>query len=447
MTVYEHLKKLIGEKKIDNLKDSFWNLPLSEQRKEKLYYILKESFKSDAIERKGQRNGLLEEYINQVLILQDLTNTFSIQYPREPQIQLEHDDPKLIAFYLPQYYPDPHNTKWWGRGSTEWTNVSKSMPQYLGHYQPRFPGELGFYDLRVMDNIYRQIELAKFYGVYGFCFYFYWFDGERLLDLPLNEFVNDETIDFPFSICWVNESWTRQWSGASEVPLLIQNPSEESYRAFIKACADLFTHSNYIKINGRPILTIYRPMRIPNAGKVIQYWRNYVKERTGLELYLIASLGTPEEANKSQKYIDEGFDACSEFAPGSYLDSLENVTQNKEFVCEVFQGKIYDYKEFVESKRYLRHSNKKIFSAVMPMWDNTPRKKNKGIILDGSTPDLYKQWLIDIIKETKENNIIDDRMIFINAWNEWAEGAYLEPDLKWKYEYLEATADAIRCSR
>lgn len=447
MAIYEHLKKVVGEGQVEKLKNIFWKLPLSDKKKASIYFMLRGNLKDEASARRGKRIGLFEEYARDILSLQDLDNSFSINYPKEPLIKLQHDDPKLIAFYLPQYYPDPHNTKWWGRGSTEWTNVSKAAPQYLGHEQPHLPGELGFYDLRIKENIYRQVELAKFFGIYGFCFYFYWFDGERLLDLPFNEFISDETIDFPFSICWVNESWTRQWSEASDVPLIVQNPSVESYKAFIKSCTDIFKAPNYIKIGNRPILTVYRPHHIPHAKDVIAYWREYVKDQTGLDLYLIASIGSEQQAAESSKYLEDGFNACSEFAIGPQLPYMKKITSSKEFVCRNFEGEIYDYKDLVKNKGYFKLPNNKIYRAISPMWDNTARKKNRGLILDGSTPDLYKQWLKDIIKETKSNTTLDDKLIFINAWNEWAEGAYLEPDLKWKYGYLEATKDAILESR
>lgn len=447
MAIYENFKKIIGEGKVDNLKDFFWKLPISDQKKASVYFALRGHLKDEAIAQRSHREGLFEEYVDSLLAVQDLDNSFSINYPKKNLIKLQLQDPKLIAFYLPQYYPDSHNTEWWGRGSTEWTNVTKTIPQYLGHYQPRLPGELGFYDLRISENIYRQIELAKFFGIYGFCFYYYWFDGERLLDLPLNKFIDDETIDFPFSICWVNESWTRQWSEASDVPLIVQNSSVESYKSFIESCANIFTKQNYIKVGDRPILTVYRPHHIPQAKDVISYWREYVREKTGLEIYLIASLGSEQQATESSKFIEIGFDACSEFAIGPQLPYMKKITSTKEFLCKNFEGEVYDYQDFVLNKGYLKLPSKKIFRAVSPMWDNTARKKNRGLILDGSTPELYKEWLVDIIKETKNNDTLDEKFIFINAWNEWAEGAYLEPDLRWKYGYLEATKDAIIASR
>lgn len=426
----------------ESIKSLFWQIPLlSDSEKQEIFYYLKGKIKGEA---KGvDSDDVLGRYIKELLATQDLSNSFSIDYPKKLLIKLQKDDPKLIAYYLPQYYPDPHNEKWWGRGSTEWTNITKSYPQYVGQYQPRLPGELGFYDLRIKDNIYRQIELAHFYGIYGFSFYYYWFDGERLLDLPFNEFINDKKIQFPFNICWVNETWTKQWEGSSNVPLMVQNKGIDSYKNFIKSCVEVFTHDNYIRINGKPVLTVYRPLDVPHPHEVLDYWRQYVYKQTGLELYIIGDIRSDKEEEYNADYKLLGFDAAAEFAPGPQLRMMKVITKDKQYVCDKFLGTVYDYKEFVESKRYFQLKKSGLYRAISPLWDNTARKKNRGLILDGSTPDLYKQWLIDIIKETKSNDTIDDKIIFINAWNEWAEGAYLEPDLKWKYAYLEATKDAI----
>ncbi len=430
----------------EKAKDLYWALPgISTEQKEKIFYFLKGRVKG---EYKGTENiAVYHEYVKKIIETQWLNNTFSIKHPRQFLINRTKEDPKLLAYYLPQYHPDPHNDAWWGKGSTEWTNVSKSVPQYVGQYQPRLPGELGFYDLRLSENIHRQIELAKFYGVYGFSFYYYWFNGVRLLDLPFNKFVNDKSIDFPFNICWVNESWTKQWEGASNVPLIEQDNTVESYQRFITSCVNLFTKDNYIKVAGKPVLSVYRPLNVPKSQEVISHWRDYVRKETGLDLYIIGCIRTDSSEDYYADYKDMGFDACSEFAPGPQLPYMKDITSNKQFVCDKFFGKVYDYKDFVENKGYFQLKRDGLYRAVSPMWDNTARKKNKGLILDGATPELYKQWLIDIINETKKNDTIDDDIIFINAWNEWAEGTYLEPDLKWKYGYLEATKDAILACR
>lgn len=430
----------------DKTKEFFWKFPfLSESKKQKIFYYVKGKVRGEV---SGiHSDDILGQYVSLLLDTQSLNNSFSINYPTEPQIQLHEDDPKLIAYYLPQYYPDAHNEKWWGRGSTEWTNITKSYPQYVGQYQPRLPAELGFYDLRIQENMYRQIELAKFYGIYGFSFYYYWFDGERLLDLPFNNFVNDRTITFPFNICWVNETWTRQWEGNSNTPLIEQSKTVESYKKFIQSCVHLFTHDNYIRVKGKPLLMIYRPLDVPDPQQVLSYWREYVHQEVGLDLYIVGDIRSDSKSDYDTDYRALGFDAAAEFAPGPQMRLMNLVTDKKKFVCDKFLGKVYDYKEFVENKKYFQLKKNGLYRAVSPMWDNTARKKDKGMILDGATPDLYKRWLLDIINETKANDTIDDKLIFINAWNEWAEGTYLEPDLKWKYGYLEATKDAILESR
>lgn len=396
--------------------------------------------------KKGtQKADVFRRYAKECLASQRLDNTFSIDYPKEPRITLQKDDPKLITFYLPQFYPDSHNEAWWGKGSTEWTNTTKAKPQFLGHYQPRLPGELGFYDLRLQSHIYRQIELARDYGIYGFCFYFYWFDGERLLDLPLDRFVNDERIDFPFSLCWCNEDWSRQWSGSSNTTLLAQSPTEDSYKRFIYATLPYLAKKNYIHIAGRPILTVYKPDEVPDPVRTLAYWREVVQKALGESLYIIASIGTAKQYETN--YLALGFDAVSEFSPGPHLAAMKEISQSKDFVCDVWQGTIYDYGTFVREKGYLKHTTEKLFRAVTPGFDNTARRANRAMVTDGTTPALFKAWLADVAVETLENASLDDKLIFINAWNEWAEGAYLEPDLKWQYGYLEATADALKEAR
>lgn len=422
---------------LNKIEQKFWNFPImNEKQKETLFYFVRGILKG-----KQNKSCNVNEYIKQILEIQNYNNDFSINYPQKRNIFLNKTDPKLLAYYLPQYYPNEYNNKWWGKGATEWTNVSKAVPQYLGQYQPRLPGELGFYDLRIQDNIYRQIELAQIYGIYGFCFYYYWFDGVRLLDLPFENFVNDENINFPFCICWVNADWRKQWSSNSKAVLMKMNNSVESYKKFIETSCEIFDKENYMEIEGKPILVIYKPLDIPNRQEVISYWRDYVFKTLNKELYIIA-VDNDGNVIKNSRNIKE-FDAFSEFAPGPQLKYMKEITDSKNFVCKTFYGNVYDYKDFVINKKYFRIKNDKLYRAITPMWDNTARKKNKGLILDGATPDLYKQWLKDIIIETKNNKNLDDNIIFINAWNEWAEGTYLEPDLKWKYGYLEATRDAI----
>ncbi len=353
------------------------------------------------------------------------------------------EDPKIIAYYLAQFHPTPYNDEWWGKGVTEWNNVARAVPQYSGHYQPRLPGELGYYDLRLVENLRRQVELAKLYGVYGFSFYYYWFDGRRLLDGPLDLFVRDMRIDFPFSLCWANESWTRRFDGTCGETLVEQNASKESYRAFIGSVIAYMRDENYIRINDRPVLTIYRPSFIPDISETLEYWRTYCLGKGVGDPYLIGV----KEHTWDRDLVELGFDAQSEFHPGTLFKHTSDITSRFRFVRDDFGGMVLDYRDIVENKRYFQYSYKKLYRAVMPMWDNTARRNQYGMIFHGSEPSLYRRWLKDVIEKTKTNQALDDSLIFINAWNEWGEGAYLEPDRYYGYAYLQATRDAIESSR
>lgn len=350
-----------------------------------------------------------------------------------------------MAYYLTQFHPTPENDSWWGRGVTEWDNVASAVPQYLMHYQPRLPGELGFYDLRLKEKIARQIELAKMYGVFGFCFYYYWFDGKRLLEKPLNLYLENKDFRFPFCLCWANQSWTKGFFGSSQEVIMEQNKSEESYKNFIHDIIIYLKDDRYFQINGKKVLQIYKPMDIPNCNEVITYWRKYCLEHGVGEIYLIACW----MANQQEDFLLKGFDAMSEFQLGALLPYCKKINEQIEFVAPEYFGAIYSYEDLVKQKVYEKTFNiKHLYQAISPMWDNTPRKNNKGaIIFDGSTPELYKEWLKAIIRHNQKRNDLDDNLIFVNAWNEWGEGAYLEPDRRYGYAYLQATLDAVLESR
>lgn len=344
---------------------------------------------------------------------------------------------KYIAFYLPQFHPIAENNLWWGAGFTEWTNVTRALPQYVGHYQPRRPGELGFYDLRLSEVRSRQIELAKNYGVQGFCYHYYWFSGKKLLDYPLDAMLADKEGDFPFCINWANENWTRRWDGKESEVLLEQSHSEADYLKFITDVTYILQDRRYIKIQGKPLLMVYRPMLIPEVKKMVEIWRDYCR-RIGLgELYLVLAHSFDSVDPESI-----GFDAAVDFAPNNM--TLDGVGHKVDFINHKFSGSIYDYKSAIDlARKYVPPSYTK-FRSVCPSWDNEARKTGKGTVLDGATPSLYKEWLGVVNQQTIENNEADKRLVFINAWNEWAEGAYLEPDKKFGYAYLEATRGSLR---
>jgi arylsulfatase A-like enzyme/glycosyltransferase involved in cell wall biosynthesis len=356
----------------------------------------------------------------------------------QQHITLTKDDIKFIAFYLPQFHPIPENDAWWGKGFTEWTNVTKAIPQFKGHYQPHFPDELGYYDLRLIDVQKRQIELAKQYGIYGFCFHYYWFNGKRLLEQPLNQFLDHKEFDFPFCICWANENWTRRWDGAENEILIAQNHSPENDIGFIKDLEPVLKDPRYIRIAGKPLVIVYRATLLPEAIKTTQRWREYCRTSGIGEIYLVAALsfgcGDPS---------GYGFDAAVEFPPHT-MTSCINITHKMKILNPHFTGNIWDYAEFVISKKYLTKVPFKIFKTVVPGWDNTARRPNNASIFYGATPGLYKKWLLNVVQLTKKTSPPEEQIVFINAWNEWAEGTHLEPDKKFGYGYLQATADAIR---
>ena len=265
-TIYEFLllnKPVVTLRAIS--KDIYWKNPfLSVEQKDRLYYELKKIIRHEGVTVDSTAaEPLLEKYIAQILAV---PSARSKEYCDFSDIRFERQstDPKLIAYYLPQMHPTPENDAWWGRGVTEWNNVSRAVPQYVGHYQPRLPGELGFYDLRLKENLKRQMELAKMYGLYGFSWYYYWFDGKRLLDRPLDMYVNDKTLDFPFCICWANESWTKGFFGSSKEVIMNQSETVESYRNFIKDAVKYLQDDRYITVQGKKLLIVYKPQSVPD---------------------------------------------------------------------------------------------------------------------------------------------------------------------------------------
>lgn len=425
------------------LSDFYWNNNiLTRSQKESFFWMVKRSMSktncsSDIAARK---------YLSDIFNIPTMKNK---HYYKELSVEKyirDDKDIKLFAYYLPQMYPTPENDRWWGKGTTEWNNVSRAVPQFLGHYQPRLPGELGFYDLRLKENITRQIELAKLYGIFGFCFYYYWFDGHRMLDKPLDLFINSKDLNFPFCLCWANESWRSTFSsGASETILIEQRNTEESYKRFIEDFSDYLYDERYYDINGKKVIIVYKPYDIPKPHQVISYWREYCKNKGIGELYIIGCW------RRGEKYdlLEIGFDAVAEFQPGSLPNKGKNITNEVEIINNKFIGNIFDYADLVKSKLYAENfKKKKLYNAIFPMWDNTPRRNDRGgVIYHRSTPLLYKKWLKDIIFHYRNRKDIEDDIVFINAWNEWGEGAYLEPDKYYGYAYLNATKEAIEESR
>jgi O-antigen biosynthesis protein len=346
---------------------------------------------------------------------------------------------KLIAFYLPQFHPIPENDEWWGKGFTEWTQVSRATPQFVGHYQPRLPGELGFYDLRLPEIQKRQVELARNYGIFAFCFHYYRFHGKRLLERPLKQFLDNPDLDFPFCLCWANENWTKRWDGLDQEVLVAQAHSPDDDLAFIKDIEPALRDERYIRVNGRPLLIVYRPGLLPDPTASAQRWRDYCTKSQLGGLYLVAV-----QAFETIDPRPLGFDAAVEFPPHKLGQGAPVLNSQMEIVNPNYQGVICDYNYLVESAKKISRSDFTVFRGVCPSWDNEARKPGRGTTYQNSAPALYQEWLVEACRFAAREPDPDKRLVFINAWNEWSEGAYLEPDRRYGYAYLQATANALK---
>jgi lipopolysaccharide biosynthesis protein len=344
---------------------------------------------------------------------------------------------RVIAFYLPQFHAIPENDEWWGKGFTEWTNVKPAKAQFVGHYQPHLPGELGYYSLLDKSVQRRQIELAKLYGLEGFCFYFYWFNGKRLLEKPVEAWLGDASLDLPFCLCWANENWSRRWDGLEKEVLIGQDHSPEDDLAFIGEVARYMTDPRYIRIDGKPLLLIYRPSLLPDPEETAARWRQWCRENGVGEIFLAYTQSF--EIDDPGRY---GFDAAIEFPPNN--SAPPNVTDLVRPLQKNFSSTVYDWSELAgRSSNYVK-PNYRLFRSVCPGWDNTARRKTGGTVLINNTPNLYRRWIENAVAETVERvEEPSERLVFVNAWNEWAEGAHLEPDAANGYAYLQATRDAL----
>ena len=344
---------------------------------------------------------------------------------------------KLIAFYLPQFHQIPENDKWWGKGFTEWVSVKSASPQFEGHYQPHVPGELGYYDLSNIAVQQRQVELAKIYGLGGFCFYFYWFAGKRLLEKPTLNYLENTELDLPFCLCWANENWTRAWDGLENDILIAQDYSASDDLAFIEYVSKYLKDERYIKVDGKPLLVVYRPNLLPTPIETVARWRKWCRENGIGEIYLAST--------QSFDVIDPrsyGFDVAIEFPPNNTAPDI--ITDKMPSLNKDFSGFVYDWNSIAQRSDNYVKPHYPLFRTVNPDWDNTARRKAGGAIFNGSTPKRYEDWLVNAALDTVDRiPSVSQRLVFVNAWNEWAEGAHLEPDEKYGYAYLQATRNAL----
>jgi len=367
---------------------------------------------------------------------------------------------KPIAIYLPQFHPTPENDTWWGKGFTEWTNVAKAKPRFIGHYQPHLPADLGFYDLRLHEARKAQEDLAKEYGIFGFCYYHYWFNGKRMLYEPLDRKLENPAEDFPFMLCWANENWSRAWDGSEQQILMKQEYSEDDDRKHVQHLMKYFKDERYIRVNGKPFFVFYKPDLFPDMKKTIRVFREEA-QKEGVELYLTwfeRWIGW-----QGDDFSEMGFDAAIEFQPLSlsvreYLndnriqpilktDKISKLTRRiirklkREFRIKEPVAKmenLIDYSKFVDFDIQRKTPDYKIYPGVCPMWDHSSRRINQeSTIFINSTPDNFGRWYKAKVNKFQPFSE-SENFIFINAWNEWAEGNHLEPCQKWGRKYLEA---------
>lgn len=344
---------------------------------------------------------------------------------------------RVISFYLPQFHTIPENDKWWGAGFTEWRNVTRAAPNFVGHYQPHRPAELGYYDLANPEIMSRQADLARDYGVHGFCYYYYSFSGRRILEMPLERLLQTGKPDLPFCVCWANENWTRTWDGQERDVLLAQNYAAGDDEVIIADLIRYMRMPSYIRINGKPLLVVYRPQLLPNPRRTAEIWRRACRE-TGLGEIYLAMVEVFEHALTYPRPSDFGFDASIEFPPSGMAAPINP----EALINPRYEGTVCDYHQVV--RRYMNepipgHTR---FRGVMPSWDNTARRQDRSYVFQGATPGAFQAWLEAVIESTRRQNQGDERIVFVNAWNEWAEGTHLEPDLRFGRAWLEAVRNA-----
>lgn len=351
--------------------------------------------------------------------------------------------PLNVAFYLPQFHPIPENDAAWGAGFTEWMNVAVARPRFRGHQQPVLPADLGFYDLRLAEARRAQIDLARRFLVDGFCWYHYWFNGRRLLHAPLDRMKADPIEDFPYLLCWANESWTRRWSGHSGEVIMRQTYSTEDDYRHIEFLVQHFHDSRYIRLNGRPVFAIYQPGELPDMRATADRWRTTVMD-AGLPGIVL--LGVQSFRSRIRDAARLGLDGIIDQQPDLRVvrpawRAAPRHLAGRLHVASRFPKLVrYPYRKLVaHSLRTMRHhTNPWHFPTVCPGWDNSPRRDRGAVVLTGSTPEGYGRWLTETMRRTRAP------IVFVNAWNEWAEGAHLEPDLFHGRAYLERHQRAVQ---
>lgn len=370
---------------------------------------------------------------------------------------------KLIAMYFPQLHAIPENDDWWGKGFTDWNNVKSAQPQYQGHYQPRIPLNKNYYDQSEIETLRSQVNLAKEYGLYGFCHYHYWFDGKQLLEKPTNLIIENKDINFPFCLSWANETWSKRWDGRDHHILIQQThiPTHERWKLHYDYLIKAWMDPRAIKVDGKPVFVIYRPQKIDKIDEMLTYWRELAIKDGLPGLYFIFQKQYELPNNACLKLFDalfqfQPFEAVASPSfnkksirhsplfklirslPERYQDMLRGL--RAKFVTELT---FHDYDEVWAKIVDIRpDAGLTTFPGAYVDWDNASRYKKRATIFREATPEKFSKWLVKLANTMPERNL-PENFIFLNAWNEWAEGTYLEPDERYGYEYLDAVKSAL----
>ncbi len=353
-------------------------------------------------------------------------------------------DLKYLALYLPQFHCFPENDAWWGEGFTEWTNVRPARPLFDGHYQPHIPSDdLGYYDLKNVDVMVKQAGMAREYGIHGFCYYYYWFNGKTLMEQPLRQMLETPEVDIPFCLCWANHNWTRRWDGMDQEVLIEQTYDESTYTRFIDDLAPYFQDKRYIKVQGRHLLVIYQADHLKNAHGVAEIWKTHAREKYNIDLYLVcaqqSSLVDPNEYH---------YDAAVDFTPKWRPEELLPQGQTPALYNPGLNSSFFDYGRNTLTSILRPTEDYTLFRCVYMLWDNSPRRKNGGAnILLNATPEHFRNFLINTSYNACQELDSEERFVFINAWNEWAEGTHLEPCKKYGYRFLEICREVLSMDR
>ncbi|QUB93656.1 glycoside hydrolase family 99-like domain-containing protein [Prevotella denticola] len=377
---------------------------------------------------------------------------------------------RVIAYYLPQFHPIPENDKAWGKGFTEWTNVASAKPQFKGHYQPRIPADLGFYDLRLSEVREQQARMAKEAGIEGFCYWHYWFgNNKRLLERPFQEVLNSGKPDFPFCLAWANHDWTtKTWKNNGKPAMIAKQlyPGEEDYRQHFYTVLPAFKDHRYITVDGKPLFAIFDPYSFKDIRNFIEVWRNLAKENGLKGIHFIAICNntstmkrladgsikrvlpnTKSSAEVYKEMLSLGFDGLNSFGKsrGEMLD-LGRIRRTVRFLLQKniswFPPLKYDYAKV--TKHFFAPEDRwdNVYPTIMPQWDRTPRAgKHEGIYIN-STPENFKKHIEEAL-EVINDRPNEHKILFLRSWNEWGEGNYVEPDLRYGHKFLEAIKASV----